>query len=84
MIAFHFALYGYYIPVRTAWPNGLSGAVPPAWLPIVVGCLCIAYPHLIWLHDKRPEAQVSEFNAIFASVFGAALICYRVYLWFRH
>ncbi len=70
--------------VIAAWPNGINGATPPAWLPIVVGSLWIAYPHLVWLHDKRSEAQVSDVNMIVAFVVGAALIVYGVHLWLRH
>lgn len=83
MIVFGYPLYGY-TGIRTAWPNGITGATPPAWLPIVVGIVFIAYPQLVWLHDKRSEAQVSGFTTICVFVFGAAFILYGVNLWFRH
>ena len=83
MIAFGYALHGY-TGFRAAWPNGITGATPPAWLPIVVGSLWIAYPHLVWLHDKRPEAQVSDFYMILAFVVGVAFVAYGIHLWLRH
>lgn len=80
MIAFGYVSYRY-TGVLAAWPNGNAGATPPAWLPIVVGIVSIAFPHLVWLHDKRPEAQVSDITAICAWVFGAALVVYGMHLW---
>jgi hypothetical protein len=55
----------------------------PAWLPIVVGIAFIAYPQLVWLHDKRPQAQVSNYTMIWTFLFGAALMFYGVKLWLR-
>lgn len=83
MIAFGYALYEY-IGVVSAWPNGVNGATPPAWLPIVVGVVFVTYPHLVWLYDKRPEAQVSGIITICALVVGAAFMLYGVNLWLRH
>jgi vacuolar-type H+-ATPase subunit I/STV1 len=82
VIAYGSALFGY-VPFRAAWPNGVTGATPPAWLPIVVGIAFIAYPQLVWLHDKRPQAQVSNYTMIWTFLFGAALMFYGVKLWLR-
>jgi hypothetical protein len=78
-----------YVPIAfagiiAAWPNGVTGATPPVWLPIVVGCVCIAIPHLVWLHDKRPEAQVSGVDTAIAWAFGTVLVIYGIHLWVRH
>src|SRR4051812_35255166 len=62
-----------------AIPHGGEGS--PPWLPIVVGCLFIAFPQLVWFHDKRPEAQVSGVTTACVLVLGAAFIAYGVHLW---